>query len=368
MSRKRPRFRREDEESVENGVEEKEQEREEYDAFKFMKNKKQAAAVAGIFFVVGFMVSWMMAPSLTGMVVEKGVNMDQIAQEGVDFLNEFFTDGSGGVSLKSVEDDGSLIKVTTEYQGNEIPILMTRDGEYVIIEGIGAVNMAEVRETVSQQPEETPQETQESVVPKSDVPVADIFVMSYCPYGLQMQKAAIPVMELLGDKADINIKFVGYVMHGEKEMVQNNNEYCIQKDQPDVFVDYLKCFVQSDDHAACVTETGVDQAKLDSCLADLESTFDVTNVFESSTDQYPPYPVDAVDANNYGVRGSPTFILNGQTVSVNRSPEAVKEAICDAFNTPPEECSTALSTTAENPGIGAIGSGTASAAAAATCG
>lgn len=368
MSRKRPRFEKD-------GVpeygdkEEKEQSKEEYDAFKFMKNKKQVAAVAGVFFVLGFIVSALVPTPLTGMVVSSDVaaNADEIGQAGVDFLNEYFVEG-GGVTLKSVDDTGSLIEVTTEYNGNEIPIQMTPDGEYIILGGVGAVNMAEYKEQASQEPD-SPEPAPDAGVPKTDKPVVNAFIMSYCPYGLQMQKALIPVMELLGDKADISVNFVNYVMHGEKEMVDNNYEYCIQKEQPEVFTDYLRCFVDKEDRVACMTEASVDTAKVDSCLQYLEDEFDVTNVFTSSTERYPPYPVEDDLATLYGVRGSPTVVINGQTVSVARSAEAVKQAVCDAFTTPPEECSTTLNTNQEQPGAGPVGSGTVAASGAdATCG
>ena len=46
--------------------------------------------------------------------------------------------------------------------------------------------------------------------------------------------------------------------------------------------------------------------------------------------------------------------------SVSRSAEAIKEAVCSAFITPPAECEQTLSTNTESPGIGPIGSGSGS--------
>ena len=48
-------------------------------------------------------------------------------------------------------------------------------------------------------------------------------------------------------------------------------------------------------------------------------------------------------AAELGISGSPTFVINGVQVQVGRSPEAVKKAVCDAFNTAPSECSQTLS-------------------------
>ena len=137
-------------------------------------------------------------------------------------------------------------------------------------------------------------------------------------------------------------------------------------------VEYLTCFVQSDDHEGCMTEAGVDKASMDACTAEVDEEYKISELFADtstwSNGRYPQYNVDGDLAVQYGVRGSPTLVINGQTVSVNRSPEAIKQAICDAFTTPPEECSTELSAAAEGPGIGALGSGSAASGSAATCG
>jgi len=194
-------------------------------------------------------------------------------------------------------------------------------------------------------------------VPKSDRPEAHAFVMSHCPYGLQFLKAYIPVIELLGDKADLEVNFVHYIMHGEKEMKDNTRMYCVQKTQKEKFADYLRCFVESGDHEKCVSDVALDKNAIDTCIQETDDEFGITKTFQESQERFPPYPVDANLAQQYGVRGSPTFVINGQQVRVTRSAEAIKQAICNAFNSPPGECSQTLSSTPESPGFGPVGSG-----------
>ena len=91
-----------------------------------------------------------------------------------------------------------------------------------------------------------------------------------------------------------------------------------------------------------------------------DDEFQIAKTVEDSESRYPPYLVDAAIAQQYGVGGSPTFVLNGKVVSVSRSAEAIKQAICSSFNEPPEECSVALSASAEAPSFGPIGSGSGS--------
>jgi FKBP-type peptidyl-prolyl cis-trans isomerase 2 len=200
-------------------------------------------------------------------------------------------------------------------------------------------------------------------VTKSSKPVLDVFIMSYCPYGLQMQKAVLPVMSLLGSKAQINIKWVSYAMHGKQEVDENTVQYCIQKDFPGKYVAYANCFTASGTSAPCVQSADIDSAALSACIAQADSQFNITGLFNDqstwSGGRYPPYMVNYYENAQYGVQGSPTTVLNGKVVSLNRSPEDVKKAVCCAFNTMPAECSTVLSTAAASPSFGG-GAGTSS--------
>lgn len=288
----------------------------------------------------------------TGMAV--ALTSDQAAKECVDYINNNVVQ-SGNVTLVKVEESSGVYKVTVSYQGREIPVYITKDGLYLFL--------SQPLNTSQEIPKE-PEEQAQGEVPKTDKPEVHAFVMSYCPYGLQFLKAYIPVMELLGNKADLQVNFVSYAMHGKKELDENTRMYCIQKEQGDKFTKYLRCFVQTDDSEKCIVEAGIDKTKLESCIISTDNQFNITGLYNDksawSGGTYPPYPVDATLASQYGVGGSPTFVVNVKSVTVDRSPEAIKQIICSAFNNPPEECSQKLSANTEAPGIGSIGSGSGS--------
>jgi len=207
----------------------------------------------------------------------------------------------------------------------------------------------------------------QTTVTKSDRPKAELFVMAYCPYGLQMEKAYLPAMQLLKNKADIDVKFVYYSMHGQKEIEENTRQYCIEKDQMDKYVSYLTCFTGKDDYKACLASAGINQTKLNSCTAAADKQFGIMADFNDQSKwlsgQYPLYPVYTDLNQQYGVQGSPTLIINGAEAQADRTPEAVKQAICAAFNTAPAECKTILSKTATAAGFGTAAGTNASAAA-----
>jgi hypothetical protein len=277
----------------------------------------------------------------------------QVGEKVIDYINQNLVQSGTKASLVSITDKGSFYQIVTSYQGNQIPVYASKDGTYLFLQGF------DMTETKTQPTQQTQEQTQQEV-PKTDRPEARVFIMSYCPYGLQFLKAYIPVIELLGNKADLYVNFVDYAMHGDKEIEENTRMYCIQKEQKDKFTSYLRCFVQSGNASRCIAEAKIDKAKLDACMQATDKQYNITGLAQDRSKwlgNFPPYPIDSELNEKYGVRGSPTFVLNGVTISVNRAAESIKQAICSAFKVQPSECSQKLSATTESPGIGPMGSG-----------
>ncbi|MFC1698026.1 DsbA family protein, partial [Nanoarchaeota archaeon] len=293
------------------------------------------------------------------------ISLEEATNKAVTYLNKLM--GEGSASAAGTVDLGTVFMVNLTVQGRTYESYVTKDGGMLFPDAI------DLNEEPEPAPPTPPTEPEVQDVPKSDKPQAKGFIMSLCPYGLQFMKAYIPVIELLGEKADVEFGFVSYIMHGEPEIIGNNYMYCVQKENKAKLAEYMTCAVEAGDFEGCVEKSGIDKAVVDTCIANLDEEFKISELFADestwSGGRFPQYPVEANENTEFGVGGSPTFILNGQKVSVNRSPEAIKKAICDAFNEAPEECSTALSSAAEAPGKGPVGaSGGATANAAAGCG
>jgi protein-disulfide isomerase len=294
----------------------------------------------------------LLALYLTGNLAITGkfvLTKEQAGKKAIDYINTNLVQSGTSASLVSVEDLGPVYKVLTSYQGNQIPVYISKDGRYLFLQAYDTTQSL----TVERQQEETQE------IPKSDKPEAHVFVMSYCPYGLQFLKAYVQVIELLKNRANLQVNFVDYIMHGEKELHGNNFLYCVQKVENEKFAKYLRCFVESGDYEKCLEVAGVDASKVRNCISTLDNQFNLTNLFNDQSTwingRFPKYPVESDLNSRYGVRGSPTFVVNGKVISVQRSAEAIKQVICSAFNSPPQECSQKLSENQEAPGIGKIG-------------
>ncbi len=247
------------------------------------------------------------------------------------------------LTFNGAEDNGQYIMLNfTDNTGRPLPVPVSRDMEYMygsamkIDDFYSQVKLLEAQANNQNRSGEQ----QLSEAPKSDKPTVEVFVMSYCPYGIQIQEAFIPVQKLLGDKANISIKFVGYTMQGAREIQENTRQYCIMQNQADKYWAYLKCFVNSRDANACMNSTAIDAANVSTCISDVYSSFGIN---ETTSENYPRYPIHKEDNDKYGVAGSPTVALNGVVVNMPRTPEGAKQMICNAFNVAPAECNVTLS-------------------------
>ena len=183
---------------------------------------------------------------------------------------------------------------------------------------------------------------------KSNQPLLQAFVVSRCPFGLQMQRIMADIISEAEETEEfMKVMYIGAVdaenntilaMHGEVEAQENLRQICIREEQPDRYWDYVRCYMKEGKTAECLESVSIDIKELDACtndsargLAYAQEDFDLANRFQ--------------------VTGSPTMLMNGEVVreshfatnSTNaRSPEAVKELLCCGFNEQPAFCSMEL--------------------------
>jgi len=311
-----------------------------------------ASACLGLMVLILGIVSLKPGAGITGKAVS-----DTLGQKLVDFLNTNIVPG-GNITLSSTRDMGDIYEVNVSYNGRIVPTYISKDGKYYITKviDINSPPQAAAPSTATNVPQN---------VTKTVKPTANAFVFSYCPYGLQFEKALSPAYNLLKSKAEINIVFIG-AMHGEYEHVESLRQLCVQKEYgKDKLFEYLDKFNADtaigscSSNAACslplvealMASLSIDKSKIDSCM---------------NTDAAALYSQDMAKATSLGITGSPTFVINGVKVQPSsRSAEAIKKAICDAFITPPSECSQTLSTSAASAGFGA---GTSAASSGSACG
>ncbi len=313
------------------------------------KNNKKlvmgiVAGVVGVLIIIGVVY---------GAIALTTSGKTKLAAKTEKFVNEQLLAGQGTATVKIVGEESGLYKLEVNYQGRKIDSYVTKDGKKFfpqVFEMTPATSTAAAADDSAKQATATE-------VPKTDKPSVELFVMSYCPYGTQIEKGILPAIQALGNKIDFKLKFVSYTMHGDKENQENLRQYCIDKDQSGKFQSYLSCFLNASDSAGCLKSNGIDENKVTSCMAATAKQFDVTGT---------NFAVQKADNDKYGVQGSPTLVINGTTASSARDSASLLKTICSAFNNAPAECQKTLSSSAPAAGFG-TGNDTSGGSAAAGC-
>jgi hypothetical protein len=298
-----------------------------------------------------------------GFSFGKKLSKDDVKKVTEDYVNAL-TQGQASAQVTEVTEEAGLYKLKLNVGGRLYDSYVTKDGKLLFPQ---AVDMsADLNQPAA---DSTANAAPAAEVPKTDKPAVELFVMAYCPYGTQAEKGMLPAVRALGSKVDFKIRFVYYAMHGEKEVKENLNQYCIQKEQSDKFQSYLACFLNASDSAGCLKTANVDTAKMNACTAAADKQYSImANLNDKSkwlSGNYPLFGVDAALNTKYGVGGSPTLVINGVESSAGRDSASYLKAICGAFKTQPKECSTQLSSASPSAGFGY---GTTTDATAAGCG
>ncbi|MCX6721071.1 MAG: hypothetical protein NT026_00485 [Candidatus Staskawiczbacteria bacterium] len=294
-----------------------------------------------------------------------GASDKDIAEKAVKYINDNGLAGTTA-SLVSFSEAEGLVKIKIKIGTTEYDSYATKNGKLFFPQGYELTPKAGTN-TGNNAAAATGQTAEEilAAMKKADKPVIEAFVVSSCPYGLQMQRMIADAVKNIPSLAsNITIKYIGSVSNGQitsmhdaaangGEAQENLRQICIREEQPAKFYNYLSCYMKKasgalpngmplGDSKGCLASTGVDTSSLSLCMSS-----------PSRGLAYAQKDFDA--ATKYGVGGSPTVVVNGATVEEftadnqpvfgsGRSSDEIKEIICAASNTKPSFCSQKLNT------------------------
>jgi len=276
-----------------------------------------------------------------------GLSNEAIAKKSVDYLNNSVLNGQATASLVSTSEESGLVKLKIKVNNKEFDSYATKDGRFLFPEAFKMETVAtdNTQQPAAQnnQPSAEQQKQTCDTLAKADKPILQAFVVSKCPFGLQMQRILADVVKNAPSLApNIQVVYMGSIsngtltaMHGTAEAQENLRQICIRDEQAGKYWNYISCHIQKGDVDECLASAGVDKNKVTSCMSD-----------NSRGLAYAKKDVDATE--KYNVTGSPTLILGEANVSEfdfgGRTSEAIKTMICCASNSKPSVCSTQLNT------------------------
>lgn len=320
-----------------------------------IKNILIGIAVIGII-ITGVVIYSGSNNSFPGLANIFGNSDNQIAKNAIDYINKNgLSQTPASLSGKASEVSG-LIKFKIKIGSNEFDSYVTKDGKLLFPQ---AISMTPTKAAASAQNTNTNTNNKASAsaqnIQKTDKPMLEAFVVSSCPYGLQMQRAIADAVKNVPSLAQyLKIEYIGSVdngvissMHGPEEAQENLRQICIREEQQSKYYNYLSCYMKKTtataaggmplgDSKGCQASTGIDTSKLNACVSDPSRGLAYAQK-------------DFASATKYNVQGSPTLILGGTTIDESgfggRSSDGIKSIVCAASKTQQSFCSTKLNTT-----------------------
>ena len=109
-------------------------------------------------------------------------------------------------------------------------------------------------------------------------PTLELFVMSYCPFGVQAEEKIIPIVKKFGNKINFKLQFIAQEkespspqdvtpftsLHGYPEVAENIRQLLIAQEHPEQYLDYILCRGKKLDKSweNCAEKFGIDVAKI----------------------------------------------------------------------------------------------------------
>lgn len=255
-----------------------------------------------------------------------------------DIIKKVVNNPSTKIEILSTKESNGLIEFELSVNGQKYTSYISKDGKLLFTSAIKVDDILKAQGANAS----TAKPATAAELKKSDKPSLTAFVVSNCPYGLQMQRAFKVAMAELPDLGSyLTVKYIGSVngdklssMHGDQEAEENLRQICIREEQKDKYWPYVSCYMQAGNNDSCLGTAGVDTTQLNSCVSD-------------KTRGIAYAQKDFAEATKFNVQGSPTLLANSaQTVSEydfgGRNPNAIKDIVCALGTTKPSFCSQSL--------------------------
>jgi len=158
-----------------------------------------------------------------------------------------------------------------------------------------------------------------SRVSRMGKPTLELFVMSYCPFGVQAEEKLIPIVKEFGDAIDFKLQFIAQEkqapspqditpftsLHGYPEVAENIRQLLIAKYYPETYLDYLLCRAKKLNQSweACAQKLDIDVEKIQTLFDSPEAE----QLFRENIKR----------AAELGIRASPTILVDNHQFRAN---------------------------------------------------
>ena len=151
-------------------------------------------------------------------------------------------------------------------------------------------------------------------------PTLELFVMSYCPFGIKAEESIIPIVKKFGDKIDFKLRFIAQEkdelssqditpftsLHGYPEVAEDMRQLLIAQEYPEQFLDYLLCRGKKLNKSweDCAKKFGIDVEKINRSF----DTPEAEQLFRENIKR----------SEELGIKASPTILVDNQRFPTNQ--------------------------------------------------
>lgn len=314
--------------------------------------------IAGIIAIIVILV-------IIGIVLATGnpggataVPSGECSKNVLAYVNENIAQDNATAAFVSVTERNGMYYIVAEYKDRNVSFYATKDckrlftSSYSLETNLMPPLINTGATTSAPRTVTSPTPAPEPV--KSARPSVEMYVMSFCPFGVQAESAMNPVVGLLGTRADFTVRYIATVngatldsvksLHGLAEAKEDIRQLCLAKYYPEKVWQYLTDF-----NALCYP-VYKNASQLESCQKNVTATLGVDNAkietCATGSEGISLLSADETITKSLKVTGSPTLFMNGQKYAGQRTAEAYKQALCARFETQPAECGTNLTSQA----------------------
>jgi len=151
-------------------------------------------------------------------------------------------------------------------------------------------------------------------------PTLELFVMSYCPFGIRAEESIIPIVKKFGGKIDFKLRFIAkekdtvsrqditpfISLHGYPEVAENIRQLLIAQEYPERYLDYLLCRGKKLNKSweDCAQKLGIDVERI-------QRLFDAPEAEQL-------FRENIKRAAELGIKASPTILIDNHRFPTNQ--------------------------------------------------
>jgi protein-disulfide isomerase len=278
-----------------------------------------AAIVLGVVLVSVLIIS-------TGGGEKVSIGEEVASGKVLDFLN---SQVQGGVVLKSVEEKSGVYEIIVNYQGQDIPVYATLDGENLISDLVPLTAVAGAGNSIGNVEPINVEIGNSPVKGQDDAPVTLVEFSDYqCPFCGKFYSETYPlIIENYVNTGEVKLVFKDYPLdfHPEAQKAAEAARCAGKLLGDDIYFKFHDILFENqvdlseENYKKWAREIGVDGASFDSCLDSGE--------FATAVQE------DFAYGSQLGVTGTPGFFVNGQridgAVPYNVFEQAIESALLE---------------------------------------